>query len=207
MKSDTTANYQQPYDGALVTEEAAPVLSMHPKKFLMWLIIVSSIMVFAAFTSAYLVRRGEGNWLTFELPPIFYISSVVIVLSSVTMHWSYYSASKDNLLSLKIAILLTAVLGLLFTYMQVQGWQQLVDVGVYFGGKDSNPAGSFVYVLTAVHIGHLALAFGLLVIIFYRVFTYQVHAKNLAAIEICTTFWHFLGAMWLYLFVFLLVNH
>jgi cytochrome c oxidase subunit 3 len=104
-------------------------------------------------------------------------------------------------------LILTVFLAISFTYLQYLGWKQLVDIGVYFGGKDSNPAGSFVYVLTGVHIGHLVLAISLLAIIGFRAFNYQVHAKNLAAIEICATFWHFLGAMWLYLFVFLLVNH
>jgi cytochrome c oxidase subunit 3 len=82
-----------------------------------------------------------------------------------------------------------------------------VDIGVYFGGKDSNPAGSFVYVLTLVHIAHLLIALVLLGIVMFRAWTYRVHAKNLVAIEIGATFWHFLGVMWLYLFVFLLVNH
>jgi cytochrome c oxidase subunit 3 len=197
----------KPYDDALATEEATPVLSMHPKKFLMWLIIVSSVMVFAAFTSAYLVRRGEGNWLTFELPPIFWVSSIVIVISSVTMQLAYWLAKKDNIGGAKGMLVLTALTGAAFIYLQIQGWQQLVDIGVYFGGKDSNPAGSFVYVLTLVHIAHLLIALVLLGIVMFRAWTYRVHAKNLVAIEIGATFWHFLGVMWLYLFVFLLVNH
>lgn len=205
--SELTNPYNQPYDGALTSEEATPVLSMHPKKFLMWLVIVSSVMVFAAFTSAYMVRRGEGNWLTFEMPSLFWISSAVIVLSSVTMHWAYFAAKKDNLGQVKLALFTTLAIGALFVWLQVKGWGQLIDVGVFFGGKDSNPAGSFVYVFTGVHIAHLLIAFSLLLIVMYRTFTYRVHAKSLTAIEICTTFWHFLGAMWIYLFVFLLVNH
>lgn len=203
MKQDTYL----PYDDALNTEEATPVLSMHPKKFLMWLIIVSSIMVFAAFTSAYLVRRGEGNWLQFELPPVFWVSSMLIVISSLTMQLAYWWAKRDQLGLMRGMLVATVAFGFAFIYLQVQGWQYLVDHGVYFGGKDSNPAGSFVYVLTLVHIAHLVIAIALLAVVVLRAFRYQVHAKNLTAIEICATFWHFLGAMWLYLFVFLMVNH
>lgn len=187
-------------------DEPQPILTMHPKKFIMWLIIVSIVMIFASLTSAYMVKRGEGNWLQFQLPAVFYLSSVVIVASSITMQLAYWAASKDNFGLLKGSMVLTAVLGLVFTYMQVQGWGEMVDYGVYFGGKTANAAGSFVYVFTGLHIAHLLVAIGFVLYMLISTFQLKVHATRLAGIEICTTFWHFLGGLWIYLFIFLLYN-
>src|SRR4028119_776399 len=120
-----------------IIEEPEETLSMNPKKFILWLFIVSIIMLFAAMTSAYLVRRAEGNWLEYSIPAVFSYSSVVLVLSSLTIHWAYLAAKKDNFRNLRIAITLTFALGIAFLYMQFQGWVQLVDQNVFFVG---NPA-------------------------------------------------------------------
>ncbi|MDB5243494.1 MAG: cytochrome oxidase subunit, partial [Spirosoma sp.] len=90
-----------------IIEEPQETLSMNPKKFILWLFIVSIIMLFAAMTSAYLVRRAEGNWLEYTVPAVFSYSSVVLVLSSLTIHWAYLAAKKDNFRSLRIAITVT----------------------------------------------------------------------------------------------------
>jgi cytochrome c oxidase subunit III len=73
---------------ASAVEEPEETLSMNPKKFILWLFIVSILMLFAAMTSAYLVRRAEGNWLEFTIPPIFTYSTIVLVVSSLTMQWA-----------------------------------------------------------------------------------------------------------------------
>lgn len=185
-------------------EEPEETLSMNPKKFILWLFIVSIIMLFAAMTSAYLVRRAEGNWLEYTIPAVFSYSSVALVLSSLTMHWAYVAAKKDNFRSLRIAITITFALGMAFLYMQFQGWVQLVDQNVFFVG---NPAGSFMYIFTGLHGFHLIS--GLIVLVFALVaaFRLKVHAKNLNQMEIATTYWHFLDVLWLYLFFFLVYFH
>ena len=104
----------------LKIEEAPETLSMDPKKFILWGFIVTIIMLFASQTSAYLVRRAEGNWVEFEVPQIFWYSSVVLIISSIAMHWAYLAAKKDNFNTLKIAISITFVLGLAFLWMQVE---------------------------------------------------------------------------------------
>ena len=187
-----------------IIEEPQETLSMNPKKFILWLFIVSIIMLFAAMTSAYLVRRAEGNWLEYTIPTVFSYSSVALVLSSLTMQWAYMSAKKDNFGSLRIAISITFALGVAFLYMQFQGWVQLVDQNVFFVG---NPAGSFMYIFTGLHGFHLIS--GLIVLVFALVaaFRFKIHAKNLNRIEIATTYWHFLDILWLYLFFFLIYFH
>ncbi len=187
-----------------VPEEPQETLSMHPRKFLLWLFIVSITMMFAAFTSAYLVRKAEGNWLEFALPRIFYYSTGVLLVSSMSMAVAAWAAKKDKFALLRTLISITFVLGLVFLVMQVLGWGRLVAMNVYFVG---NPSGSFVYVLSAVHGVHIVA--GLVVLIFALVaaFRQTIHAKNTRTIEMAATFWHFLDVLWLYLFLFLLYNN
>ena len=187
-----------------ILEEPEETLSMNPKKFILWLFIVSIIMLFAAMTSAYLVRRAEGNWLEYTIPAVFSYSSIVLVLSSMTMQWAYMAAKKDNFIGLRIGITLTFALGMAFLYMQFQGWVQLVDQNVFFVG---NPAGSFMYIFTGLHGFHLIS--GLIVLLFGLVaaFRLKIHAKSLNQLEIATTYWHFLDVLWLYLFFFLVYFH
>jgi cytochrome c oxidase subunit III len=179
-------------------------LSMNPKKFLLWLAIVSIIMMFAAFTSAYLVRRAEGNWLEFNIPIIFTYSTIVLVLSSISMHLSYWAAKKDRFLLLRSAISITFVMGIIFLVMQWLGWKELVKNNVFLIG---NPSGSFFYILSGIHGLHIISA--LIVLIFALVSAYKmnIHAKKLNQIEMCVTYWHFLDLLWLYLFFFLLYNN
>ena len=185
-------------------EEVEEPLSMHPKKFAMWLFIVSVVMIFAGLTSAFIVRQAEGNWLQFELPRMFWYTSGIIVLSSIFMHWAYVSAKKDQLDQLKIALSITTVLGLAFLAGQWYSWVELVNMDVYFVG---NPSGSFLYIFTGLHAVHLISGIVFLIIVLISSFRYKVHSKRLNPIQMCATYWHFLGGLWLYLFVFLLFNH
>ncbi len=184
-----------------VAKQPAQTLAMDPMKFILWLFLVSIIMLFASQTSAYLVRRAEGNWLEFEMPKIFWYSTAVLLVSSISMQWAYFAAKKDQFKQLKIAISITFALGLAFLWMQFEGWRNLVDMNVYFVG---NPSGSFFYVFTGLHGFHIIS--GLIVLLFAlrAVFRLKVHAKSLRQIQICSTYWHFLDLLWLYLFVFLL---
>jgi len=180
---------------------ATETLAMDPIKFILWLFLVSIIMLFASQTSAYLVRRAEGNWLEFEMPVIFWYSTAVLIVSSSVMQWAYFAAKKDQFKQLKIAISITFVLGLVFLWMQFEGWKQLVAMNVYFVG---NPSGSFFYVFTGLHGFHIISGLIVLTTALVAAFKSNIHSKNLRRIQICATYWHFLDILWLYLFVFLL---
>ncbi len=179
-------------------------IAMHPKKFALWLFIVTVVMIFASMTSAYIVRQSEGNWREFDLPEILYYSSGVIVLSSLVFHWAFTAAKKDELNKLKAGMIATTILGIAFLVMQWYSWVALVDRDVYFVG---NPSGSFLYIFTGLHAIHLISGVIFLIIVLISSFKYQVHSKNMTALEMCLTYWHFLGGLWLYLFMFLLLNH
>jgi cytochrome c oxidase subunit 3 len=185
-------------------EGAEQPIAMHPKKFALWLFIVTVVMIFASLTSAYIVRQSEGNWLEFDLPSIFWYTSGIIVLSSIFLHFAYIAAKKDELSRLRIGMVITTLLGIVFLIGQWYSWVALVDRDVYFVG---NPAGSFLYVFTGLHGIHLISGVIFLIIVLISSFRYKVHSKNMDMMEMCVTYWHFLGGLWLYLFMFLLLNH
>lgn len=185
--------------------QAPPTLSMNPKKFSMWLFLLSVVMIFASLTSGYLVRKSEGNWMDFELPPIFWATTAILVLSSVTHQLAFFHAKKDNLDQVKGWMLITALLGLAFLVTQFYAWVYLVNINVYFSGN--NVAGSFLYVLTGLHGLHVISAVIFVLWIAVATFRFKVHSRNILGIELCTTYWHFLDALWIYLFVFLLLFH
>ena len=185
-----------------LVEQPKKVLSMHPKKFALWLFMVSIVMIFASLTSAFIVKRSGGEWLLFELPSIFQISTFILLLSSASMQWAYFAAKNNQIKILKTALIITSLLGILFLFTQLNGWSQLVAANVYFVG---NPAGSFIYVLTGVHAFHLITGLIFIAIVTYSTIKYNVHSKKMVQIEMCTTYWHFLGGLWIYLFIFLMV--
>ena len=176
-----------------------------PVKFTVWLFIVSITMMFAAFTSAYIVRRSEGNWQDFALPAGMLVNTILLVLSSVSLQYGYFAAKKDNLKALKTALFVTFVLGVAFLLGQWSVWSELVDNKIFFGGATANPSGSFLYVLTGVHGFHLVTGLIYLIIVLNSAFRFKVHSKNMLQLEMCTTYWHFLGALWIYLYLFLII--
>ena len=184
-----------------------PATGIHPARFLLMLMMVSIFMIFAAYTSAYIVRRNEGNWLEFNLPVGFIYTTLVLLLSSATVQWAWLAARKDEVKQVRLALMLTLGLGLAFLVGQYLLWGQLVDQRIFFAGTDANPSGSFLYVLTGVHGFHLLTGLIFLLIVLRKSFNYQVHSRQMLSIGNVTIYWHFLGALWLYLYLFLLLNH
>ncbi len=185
-------------------QEPRTTLAMHPKKFALWLFIVSIVMLFAALTSAYIVKQADGNWLSFELPGAFLASTIVIALSSASLHLAYLAAKKDELGKVKVMVLLTLFLGILFLFSQYYSWSQLVEMNVFF--VSNYASGSFIYVFTGLHGAHLIGGLIFLLITFWSALKLGVHSKKLLLIEMCMTYWHFLGGLWLYLYIFLFLN-
>lgn len=172
-------------------------------KPLLWVGIISIIMLFAGLTSAYVVRADNGNWLIFNLPNIFFVSTAVIITSSITMYISLQMAKKNNTKGIVLGLLATFVLGLVFTYTQFQGWQELTAKGVVFAGKYANASGSFLYVLTGLHLAHLFGGLISLFVTFINSLKRKYSAENTLGLELCSIYWHFLDILWVYLFLFL----
>jgi cytochrome c oxidase subunit 3 len=194
---------------------------------LVWFGIVSIIMLFAGLTSAYIVRQGEGKWAEFDLPQLFAISTFVIILSSVTMQFALNSIRKGNVKNFSNALIMTIVLGSGFVICQYYAWSELYRGGIVFTGhirdiktdftyipagtetveeasSAGNVAGSFLYVITGLHVVHLLTGLIALIIVFSRAMLgkYSAHTHN--GVRMCASYWHFLGGLWVYLFFFLL---
>ncbi|MDA7854478.1 cytochrome c oxidase subunit 3 [Cyclobacteriaceae bacterium] len=178
--------------------------SVNAKKFALWLFIVSICMLFAGLTSAYIVKKSDGRWLEFDMPDMFLYSTLVLVLSSVAMHWTYLKAKDNSLKAVKIGITATAAIAIAFFYMQYLSWVKLVAQDVFLVG---NPSGSFVYIFSGLHLAHLIGGLVFLLVVFLDTMNYKVHSKSMLAIEMCTTYWHFLGGLWIYLYLFLVMNN
>lgn len=175
---------------------------IHPKKFALWVACGSMSMLFAALTSAYMVRQAAGNWLEFPLPNIFFVNTLVILISSVTLHGAYlaFKSERENLY--KGLLLVSLLLGFTFVALQYQGWEALTNMGIPL---KLNPSGDFVYALSWIHLAHLlggiaALLIGL-IIAFSRKF--KVTPARKLRFELTLTYWHFVGGVWLYLIVFM----
>lgn len=172
-------------------------------KALLWLGIVSIVMLFAGLTSAYIIRQAKGEWLAFDLPSQFYTSTVIILVSSATLFWALNAAKKDNYPSVIRGLAITFFLGIGFIFSQVSAWGSMVENGIFFTGPGSNVSASFLYVITALHAAHAIGGIIALSITFVNSLKKKYNSQKILGLQLCSTYWHFLGALWIYLFLFL----
>lgn len=174
---------------------------------MLWLGIISMCMIFGGLTSAYMVRSGDPGWLLFDMPFVFSISTAIIIASSLTMLLAYQSAKKDNFTGVKLGMALTLTLGIAFVVCQLKAWGTLVEQGIFLTGKESNPAGQFLYVISFAHLVHLLGGIFMLIYVCIKSFKQLYHSKNLLGLQLCSIYWHFLDLLWVYLFLFIYFTH
>lgn len=175
---------------------------LHPHKFSLWVAMASILMMFAGFTSAYIVKRNDSNWLEFSLPPVFTFSTAVILCSSLTMYLAARSFKARNMTRYRILITVTVALGVVFVILQTLGFRYLQEHGVKLIGSGSNASGSFLGVITGVHMLHVIGGVIVLVVMFLRAFNSRSKNYSSVPIEVASTYWHFVDAIWIYLFIF-----
>ena len=175
---------------------------IHPHKFVMWVAIGSIVMMFAGLTSAYVVRRNEANWIEFQLPVIFWYSTAVILISSLTIHLSLKAFKAREMGRYRFLITTTALLGILFAVLQFMGFRYLGRQGIQLLGVGSNPSASFLAVITGLHVLHVLGGVIALLIIFFRAFSLRQKNYSPVSLEIASTYWHFVDILWIYLFIF-----
>jgi cytochrome c oxidase subunit III len=127
------------------------VLKEKVSKNLLYVGIFSIVMLFAGLTSAYIVRQADGQWLRFTLPVMFWVSSGIILASSISMHWAVISIRNNKLKQLTQAVGATLILGIFsWEFHKCMAGENLLDGGIYFAGKSANPSGSFIYALSGL---------------------------------------------------------
>ena len=171
-------------------------------KPMLWVSMISMVMFFAGLTSAYVISMRRDDWVTFELPDAFYISTLLIILSSITIIISQNLIKKDKR-ELSIAFLLiTFALGIAFVWQQYAGFEDLRNAGLFFTGPTSTVSTSFIIGITLMHAFHVFAGIIVLLVVIYNHFKYKYTSNDLLGLELGAIFWHFIDVLWIYLFFF-----
>jgi cytochrome c oxidase subunit 3 len=174
------------------------------KKMMLWFGIISLIMSFGGWTSAFLVSKSRPDWAKdFELPLAFTISTVLIVISSITFILAKNALKKGDRNLTTILLIVTFVLGVAFIANQLSGFQQIINMGYNFTGPTSNVTMSYIYLIAFIHILHIVAGLISLLVVIYNHFKQKYTATNMLGVELAGTFWHFVDILWVYLFLFL----
>ena len=186
------------------------------KKMMLWFGMISITMTFAGLTSAFIVSSSRPDWLdSFVLPNWFTISTVSIILSSLFFQLAKFRLDKyirvslpeniniyierNNVNSLLVLTILSAII---FVVSQFLGFNEIISQGYYFTGPESSVTTSYVYILVFLHLAHLFAGMIVLTVVITK-FNKQKYEKNKLGFELALIFWHFLGALWIYLFFFI----
>ena len=189
---------------SLLSEEA--VKSRKAKKFNLWLGMIGMFMMFAALSSGFIVYTASGvdKGIKTILPYAFIYSTAAIVFSSLTMHLAYNAVKAQNFAKQKLFLGITIALGVVFFFLQVDAWSALTERNITF--VNSNASQSFIYVFTGLHLAHIIAGILVLVRCLFGVLKNIPYINNLFRMEIASIFWHFLDLLWIYIYVFLLLN-
>lgn len=165
----------------------------------LFVLLASSTMVFAAFTSAFVVRRGlSDDWISLHKPPVLWANTVVLLVSSVVLDFARRALKNRNRSLFNLWWSIATGLGILFLAGQAYAWRQLKDAFVFVA---TNPASSFFYVLTAAHAFHLLGGVVALVYVDVQALRLQLGPAKRTAIDVTAIYWHFLDGLWIYLMV------
>ena len=174
------------------------------KKMMLWFGIISLIMSFAGWTSAFVVSSARPDWLSdFQLPTAFIISTIVIMISSLSFLMAKKSLEKDDSKATTMWLIVTFALGLIFIFYQFKGFQEIINLGYNFTGPTSNVTMSYIYLIAIMHILHVVVGLICLLVVIYNHFKQKYNATNMLGFELAATFWHFVDLLWVYLFLFL----
>jgi len=176
------------------------------KKMMLWFGIVSLLMAFAGWTSAYIVSSKREDWLkNIELPSSFYISTAIIILSSITYILAKKAIQKNEKKACTKWLLITLGLGITFIGLQFNGFSQLVAQGYYFTGPTSSIKMSYIFLIAAVHIVHVVAGIISLLVVLYNQIKGKYSVKEYLGLSLGATFWHFLDLLWVYLILFMVL--
>ncbi|HTS43292.1 MAG TPA: cytochrome c oxidase subunit 3 [Puia sp.] len=177
---------------------------IHPHKFTLWVAIGSIIMMFAGLTSAYIVKREQPGWSTFDIPKAFWFSTSSILLSSLTIQMALKAFRDRQMKQYRNLVTVTAALGILFVILQWIGFRQIWNTGITFHGSG---AGQFLYIIAGLHALHVTGGVIALIVMFVKAFRTRIRSYNVVPVEVVSTYWHFVDILWIYLFFFFLWIH
>lgn len=195
-------------------KEEDKALLFHPLNVLLSLLMFSLGMLFLALSAAFVYNRVQSNLPPIKLPIIFLFNTLILLSSSATMMWATRCYKQDDTERYKLALLITAVLSLLFMAAQIVGWSQLFEQQIFI--HSDNSAG-YLYVISALHFLHVIGGLPFLVVFLWKahkrmrepvsVLVYFSDPDKRLRLRLLTIYWHFLDGLWIYLVLFFFINY
>lgn len=189
----------------MATDTVQPKNKIHPHKFNLWVGIGSIVMMFAGLTSAYVVKRSQANWQPFDLPQAFWYSTIIILLSSLTVHLSVKAFKERQMARYRRLIMVTLVLGVLFVAIQTIGFYTMFNgwYGIRRAIK-SSVSNAFLFAIVLVHALHVVGGVITLMVMSSKAFSTKQRNYSIVPVELICTYWHFVDILWIYLLLFLI---
>ena len=178
------------------------ILKSKTSKQMLYVSMVSMVMMFAGLTSAYIISRKREDWVSFDMPQALYVSTILIIISSITFIIAKKSIQKDNRQQTTLFLFLTLLLGIGFIYFQIEGFYQLRAAGFYAAGKDSIVSGSLLIIVSLLHLIHILAGSIALLVVIYNHYKQRYNSSQSLGFELGAIFWHFVDILWVLLFIF-----
>jgi len=182
-----------------------------PLGFMLWLGVIGSSLLFTTIFIVYLVRIHNENGHFVALPDMFWLSTLVILFSSITLHEANLAFLQERFLHYRVFLGATLTLGITFMLLQVIGWLEIIEGGAFMA--ENNSVG-FIYLLTGLHLIHIFGGVMYLSVLFRKAvinrtyvdsFVYSVNPPNRLRLKLMTRYWHFIDILWLIVFIFLVL--
>lgn len=168
----------------------------------MWVAIGSILMMFAGLTSAFIVKSNQSSWVPVTVPKVFWISTAVILASSITVQMALRSFKQRSMSGYRSLIGVTLVLGIAFVVLQWLGFQDLWSQKITFTGSG---AGQFLYVIFGLHAIHVIGGVIVLIVMFIKAFVGGTKLYSSVPVEVAAIYWHFVDLLWIYLLLFFII--
>jgi cytochrome c oxidase subunit 3 len=174
------------------------------KKTMMWFAMISMAMVFAGLTSAYVVSKSRKDWgIDLVFPNAFIYSILIIVASSVTFYFVKKAIEQNNRSLATLLLLSTLALGIIFIFLQFEGFSDIIRQGYHFTGPTSNIVTTFMFIIVVTHLAHIIGGILVLLVVIYNHFKQKYKTGQTLGLELGAMYWHFVDFLWVYLFLFL----
>ncbi len=185
------------------SDESGPAFPISKGQMGLWILLTAIVMLFGGLSSAYIVLRGVPTWQNIELPSLLWPNTFVLLMSGVAIEFARRAVRKNHVQVMKRWLGVSGVLGLGFLVGQLAAWRQLVNAGVYL---PSTLQSSFFYILTGLHGLHLAGGIGAMGFVLAKAIKNRLTAFNHEPLKLCAMYWHVMDALWVYLFLLLLLS-
>ena len=188
-------------------------LVFHPKRILLFLILAGLTMLFLALSAAYVYTRSQAKLPPLQIPWLFYLNTLILLASSYTVWQGKKAYLGDDTAGYQRSLLHTIILSLIFLLSQTLAWYSLFRQEIYM--QTDNAAG-YLYVISILHFLHVVAGLPFLLVFSVQARRYMVEPVSVLVyfsdpykrlnLQLISTYWHFLDALWLYLILFFLAN-